>query len=459
MTDFSAVDYSPSTAVAGYDDPVPARRPYTWKRALAFACFLFVMSASILVAGKLYIVGVTPAHEVAMTGSIPEQLAKTVQEPGAMAFGDRDRLNILCLGVDYNYDKLDQHFTKWVRSDTMFVVSIDKKGETLNVVSIPRDLRVELPGLGEDKINAAYAHEETGDLKLARATVEHFLGIPMDHYVVVKEYAAKAIVDAVGGVTVNVDKDMNYDDNWGHLHIHLKKGVQKLSGDQAVGFVRFRHDEEGDRGRIRRQQQFLDSLLKELKKPSYTTYNEIAAIFKKNVETDLSTGEMIDIANIYRKFDRKKMKTARIDGEDVDIDQVSYIIPDEREKNRIVQRMLMNHDGFYPDEVKIEVLNGSDQPGAAREFANLLSAKGYNVVNIDTAAKKAGETYIEDHRNMPAADRALQDLMGQTLIVDGRSKIDPKADLTVVIGQDWRARYKAYEAQQAVSPADSTQPR
>lgn len=427
--------------------PQPNRSRYTWKRALVFTLFLVVMSVSIYVAGKSYIVAVTPASVIAQEGTAWEGGIKTLQSPGEVAFGLRDRLNILCLGVDYNYDNLAQHHTKWARSDTMFVISIDKKGQSLNVVSIPRDLRVEIPGVGTDKINAAFANKELGDLPLAKRTVETLLGVPMDHTVVIKEYAAVAIVNAVGGVSVNVEKDMDYDDNWGHLHIHLKKGQQKLNGDQAVGFVRFRHDEEGDRGRIRRQQVFLDALLRELKKPSYTTYNEVAKIFKENILTDLTVAEMIDVANIYRKFDRKKMKTAKLDGADVDIDGVSFIQPDETEIHRVVNRMLMDRQGFYPDEVKIQVLNGSGVEGAARGFADMLAAQGYDVTDVDLATTKAPETYIEDHRNLPDAHRALQDLMGKTRIIDGRSKVNPKADITIVIGQDWTTRAKPYESQ------------
>lgn len=424
------------------------KRRYGWKRALVFAFFLFVMSAVILVAGRLYVVSVTPASVIAANGSWVDAAIKTGEDPGAIAFAAKDRLNILCLGVDYNYDEKDQHHTKWSRSDTMFVLSIDRKGETLNMVSIARDLRVELPGFGLDKINAAYAHERDGDLKLAQATVEHLLGVPMDHHVVIKEYAAQAIVNAVGGVTVNVDKKMDYDDNWGHLHIHLKKGVQKLSGEQALGYVRFRHDEDGDRGRIVRQQVFIDALLRELKKPSYTTYNEVAKVFKENIETDLTIPEMIDIANLYRKFDRKKMKTAKIDGYDTEIGGISFIIPDEREIHRVASRLLMNNGSFFPDEVKIEVLNGSDVRGAARGFADVLVARGYNVVKVDQAPKPCPETYIEDHRNMPDATDAIQNLLGQTLIVDGRSQVNALADITIVVGQDWRTRYKAYETEQ-----------
>jgi len=432
--------------------PSPRTR-YTWKRALAFAFFVFVMSACILVGGKFYIVYVTPASIIAQEGSVWEGGMKTMQAPGEVAFGLRDRLNILCLGVDYNYDNKDQHHTKFARSDTIFILSIDKRGQVLNIVSIPRDLRVEIPGVGTDKINAAFANKETGDVPLARKTVEALVGVPMDHTVVIKEYAAQAVVNAVGGVTVNVEKNMDYDDNWGHLHIHLKKGVQKLNGEQSVGYVRFRHDEEGDRGRIRRQQQFIDALLRELKKPSYTTYNEVAKVFKENIQTDLTIPEMIDIANVYRKFDRKKIKTAKLDGDDVDIGGVSFIQPNDREIRRTCVRMLSDRQGFFPDEVKVQVLNGSDVKGAARAFADVLLARGYDVIDVDSTRKPAEETYIEDHRNLPQADQALQTLMGQTLIVDGRSKVNQKADITIVLGKDWAHRYKAYEAQGAALQA------
>ena len=172
-------------------------------------------------------------------------VVESMRHPGERAFGARDALYVLCLGIDYNHDSKGILYTKYARSDSVFVVRIDKQANTLSVVSIPRDMRVEIPGHGHDKINTAYSYKANGDLDLARKTVEQFLGVHIDHTVVIKPYAVEHVVDAFGGVDLDVERDMDYDDNWGNLHIHLKKGLQHLSGQQAVGYIRFRKDAEG----------------------------------------------------------------------------------------------------------------------------------------------------------------------------------------------------------------------
>src|SRR4029079_567203 len=99
-------------------------------------------------------------------------------------------------------------------------------------------------------------------------TVDQFLGIRIDYYVLVKLGAMQQFVDKIGGVPVDVEKDMDYEDRWGHLFIHLKKGLQTLNGQQMEGYMRFRHDAESDYGRMRRQQPDLRAGLHPLTAPS-----------------------------------------------------------------------------------------------------------------------------------------------------------------------------------------------
>ncbi|MBM3460612.1 MAG: LytR family transcriptional regulator [Armatimonadetes bacterium] len=432
-------------ATADHLMTTPARPRYTWKRLVVFCFTVFVLAVCILAAGFYYIVGIRYPE-----GENPiKQIYNVWQNPGSVAFRDKARLNILCLGVDYNTTRQGIRYTKWARSDTIFVISVDREAHSLNVLSIPRDVRAEIPGHGFDKINAAFSMKEMGDLQLSRATVEHLLGVPMDHTIVIKEYAASRLVDAIGGVTVTIDKDMDYDDNWGNLHIHLKQGVRRLNGEQAVGFVRFRHDEEGDRGRIRRQQQFLDALMKELRKPQNLTPNnvrEMARAIKENIDTTLSFGEILDIAATYKNFNRKNMVAAKVDGADVDYDGISFIEPDEHEKQRLVSRMLLGLKVQEPEDIKVEILNGSDIPGAAERLANIFRDRGYNVVNVGDAVNpvEPESHMITHHDDNDDTCRGIE----KTFFGQIKVYFDPKdtrSDVTVVIGHDWATRYKAYE--------------
>ena len=160
----------------------------------------------------------------------------------------KDKATIMIMGVDERSDDVG-------RSDTLMVATIDPQKNEASLLSIPRDTRVAIPKNGYDKINAAYAY---GGEKLTQRTVEDFLGIRMDHYVIINTHAFQKIIDAIGGIDIDVEKRMYYEDPWdddGGLVIDLRPGRQHMDGKTAVTYVRYR-DEEGDIGRVKRQQKF-----------------------------------------------------------------------------------------------------------------------------------------------------------------------------------------------------------
>ncbi|CAN0353737.1 unnamed protein product, partial [Phaeothamnion confervicola] len=172
-------------------------------------------------------------------------------------------------------------------------------------------------------------------------TVERFLHVPIHHYLVVRIKGAKKIIDALGGLPIDVEKNMDYDDNWGHLHVHLKKGPQLLTGEQAVGYARFRKDAESDRGRMRRQQQVIRAMVELLKSTKIATrFPQLAKAVKETLETDMSLAEMIDFARLYKGFDKKKMQTGQIEGDDALVGGVAMIIPYGPQNEKVVRRLL-----------------------------------------------------------------------------------------------------------------------
>ena len=214
--------------------------------------------------------------------------------------------------MDYNYDSKAQRHTSGARSDTILILRVERKGKQLSMLSIPRDLFV---GIGKnavhgyDRINAAYSF---GGEKLAMETLERVTGIKIDHYIVVKSDVVADMVDAIGGVPVEVEKQMDWDDNWAGLHIHLKPGKQVLNGEQAVGYCRFRHDEEGDFGRIQRQQKFLTALMKELKqKKNFKNYQELAGLVRAKMKTDLENRQLVGLAMLYKSFPLDNIRKGR----------------------------------------------------------------------------------------------------------------------------------------------------
>ncbi|NLZ38105.1 MAG: LCP family protein, partial [Firmicutes bacterium] len=168
---------------------------------------------------------------------------ETIQdEPG------KDITNIMVLGVD-------QRGSEAARADTIIIISMNNDTGEVAMISIPRDSRVEIPGRGLDKINHAMAY---GGINLMRATVEKLLGVPIHHYVYTNFAGFENIIDSIGGVNLNVERTITAGG------ITLQPGSQTLSGKEALAYVRFRKDSEGDFGRMRRQQQFLKAIAREV---------------------------------------------------------------------------------------------------------------------------------------------------------------------------------------------------
>ena len=227
--------------------------------------------------------------------------------------------NIVVMGCDIRKDDVG-------RSDTLFVAMLDKNNKNATLLSVPRDTRVKIKGHGWDKINAAFAY---GGHKLTQETVQDFLGIKLNNYVVVDFQGFKGLVDAVGGVDIIVEKRMYYYDPYANFEIDLKPGKQHLDGKTAMQYVRYR-DEEGDIGRIRRQQKFMMALYQEI--ASKNIIAKVPGVSKQimsMVKTDLSLKEMVELGNVMRDMMEKDgMKMSMVPGEPEYIDGISYWIPD-----------------------------------------------------------------------------------------------------------------------------------
>ena len=436
------------------------RRVPSWRRTALLLPVAVGLGYGALQAGNFYIDNVVPVQVVVDNNSsrggrvappresLPNSLEASavptptpqpnvLETPGLIAFGgDQERMNILVLGIDYDYTDKDQPTSKSARSDSTMVLSLDVKGSLLNVVSIPRDSRVEMwPNGGMDKLNAAYAY---GGLPLARSTVGHFLNAPLDHYVVVNVDAAAKIVDAIGGIEINVEKTMDYDDNWGHLHVHLKKGQRHLTGEQAMGYCRFRHDDESDRGRMRRQQQVIQVLLGKLHDPRIAAdIPKVASILKHSLDTDLRTAQILDLVRLYAGFDRKKMKTAQLAGEDAMINDISYLVPVDAKNKPIIRSLLKDPKDLVLEDARIEVLNGAGVSGVARQTADLLTSKGFQVVRVADADRKDYDTnlIVDRLQNSRVRSRLLQALPQAEV---EESSEPSNADITVIVGRGKR---------------------
>ncbi len=262
-----------------------------------------------------------------------------------MPFGPR-RQNILLLGVDASNNDTD--LWTGTRTDTIILVNIDPRSKSVNAISIPRDSKVYLPdNNGIQKINAAHA---IGGVGMTIKTVEDTLGVKIDKYIMVHDNAVKAIVDALGGVDVYVEKPMHYHDYSGKLHIDLAKGEHRLTPEQAVGYLRFRHDALGDIGRTQRQQWFLRGLLNELQKPeTIAKIPEIISVVQKYVKTNMSLYELTQYAAMTKHIDMDKIEIAMLPGAPNKKGYISYWILDPEKTQDVVNRLIYR-EKIHPEE-------------------------------------------------------------------------------------------------------------
>lgn len=393
-------------------------------------------------------------------------------------------MNILTFGID-NTNHIH-------RSDTIIVLHLDTEKNRIGVISIPRDTRVNMGKHGFTKINHAYAN---GGIKLLKKTVSDFLNIPIDHHVKINLNGVKAIVDQVGGVPVYVKKNLHYQDSAGQLNINLEKGHQVLSGQIATDYIRFRHDRDGDIGRIRRQQNFLRQLTKKIMgSGNILTSTKLIKKLSKSITTDLSFREIASLIQQFNTaFQTNNIHTNSIPGAVTLIKNVSYWRPDiigmdkvinttlfgfnaqgrpkqvltkihsapqkiitpdksasrdSRRKISLSEATRISQQGSIKDletkqklknKIKIEVLNGDGTPGLAKKFSLLIKKQGYHVTRYDNSqAFTYNETLLVDWKGDIQNTLILAELLSvepSNIIVYDRP--NKPLDVTIVVGHDW----------------------
>jgi polyisoprenyl-teichoic acid--peptidoglycan teichoic acid transferase len=235
-------------------------------------------------------------------------------------------MSFLLAGVDSTGDEIEG------RSDTMIVLTVNPEKESIKMLSIPRDTRTEIIGRGTtEKINHAYAW---GGVKMAIDTVEHFLDIPIDHYVSINMEGFIGIVDAIGGVTV--DNDFAFSQS-GYT---FPEGEQVLSGEEALAYSRMRkEDSRGDFGRNDRQREVVEAVILEAADiSSVSRAGEILDTVGSSVRTDLTLTEMWKIQSNYRGA-RHNVEQMAVTGENERIDGIYYVIVSEEDRQQVTNEL------------------------------------------------------------------------------------------------------------------------
>jgi len=213
-----------------------------------------------------------------------------------VAFSAHNQVSVLLVGLDHVPEKHGEEPVH--RSDSLILATTDFATKQVRLLSIPRDgWAMHYQGgteRGYDKLAHTYA---LGGIERTSETIGHLVGITPDFYVTVKFEGLAKLIDALGGLTVDIEKNMNYDDRRGNLHIHFKQGVQHLTGEEVVAYARFRHDTWGDIARMERQQKVMRLLLSELM--SARNIPRLPALVNamgECVETNLSPDQLLALA-------------------------------------------------------------------------------------------------------------------------------------------------------------------
>ncbi len=281
-----------------------------------------------------------PGMLIKAGGDITQLYTPKIQLP------DKDVVTLLILGCDVDYENSRPVEVKNSRgrSDSIMIARMDFKNNHIDLLSIPRDTAVRIPGYGIQKINAANA---IGGHELAQSTIKDVFGIDTDYYLVLNYDGFKKVVDKLDGVNLTVHKKMDYDDNWGNLHVHLRPGAQHLTGTQAMGYVRFRHS-DSDFMRAERQHEFIQAVKERVKSPSaFNSLPGAITAITESIASNLTEDQELALMNFARQVPPENMQVATMPS----YEGPSYVYCNVPKTREMIQRI------FYKDSGAPSIVN------------------------------------------------------------------------------------------------------
>lgn len=238
---------------------------------------------------------------------------------------EEDPWYILLVGIDRRPER------KVGRADTIMLLRVDPNRKIAHLLSIPRDSRVNIPGHGLDKINHSFAY---GGAPLLISTVEGYTGLDMNYYFQVDFEMFKEMVDAIGGVDFEVDQ------SWRGSNI--RHGLHRRDGEEALLLLSLRNYPDGDFTRIKHQQQFLSAAMKQMA-DSYIKGPELASIVAVHSKTNMDIGKMVTLGKAFVPSGAN-LQMATLPGKTGSLNGISYVFPDEKAKNELVEVMKKGED-------------------------------------------------------------------------------------------------------------------
>ena len=249
--------------------------------------------------------------------------------------------NVLVLGLDdaVNVDEAPEK-----RADAILLVSMENATGKVRILNIPRDTWVPMAQeKGETRLSHVYA---VGGAPLMVRTINQMFGISIHQYVVIDLDTFAKIIDAVGGIDIYVERDMDYDDPEAGLSIHMRQGYRHLDGVGAECYLRYRSDDLGDLGRTQRQQKFVKAFYaKLLRVDTLPKVPQIADILKQNVTTSAELFDSVHIGNVVRKLNAQPPRTIMLPGDFARDDDTVWIM-DRKATDKVI------HELFPPEEAE-----------------------------------------------------------------------------------------------------------
>lgn len=338
-----------------------------------------------------------------------------------------------------------------VHSDTIIFFCYNPIKKILDIISIPRDTKIDIPALKLRRINEVYAYYYRKDKNYKTASEGLIKNISLlfnnqvtiPYYLQINYNLFYKFIDTFNGIRIEIDEPMNYDDNAGNLHIHFQPGTYVLNGHKALEYVRYRNV-AGDIGRITRQQRFIKALIYKLVNPVYIIRLPLLLKFAINdMHTNLSFWDMANLFIEIKNINIKNIRMAQLPGnphgvlwvkDDKEIEHIIDIITNGNQTSKDVNSFILT-DKNIP--VRIQVFNASSIDGAALELAEKLRQHEFDVIdygNYPAVQKKS--QIIDMVGNLVATQK-----IGKLLNIDEiytRYDSHPMADIKIIIGEDYK---------------------
>lgn len=325
----------------------------------------------------------------------------------------KEPVNILVLGLDIgDVNQKDNESIK--RTDTIMVLHYEPKNNAASLISVPRDMLIKV-NKKNNKINAAYA---IGGEKLIQREVEKLIEADINYIVKIDYEGFRALVDAVGGVEMYIERNMYYDDDAQDLHIRFNKGeTVLLDGKKAEEFFRWRKNNDGtgfangDLDRIENQHKFINKLIEKCTSPAIiTNIKGILDVLPAYVKTNMSPSKIISYGLGLKDLDKSNVTTATLQGDLKTIGGASYVVYNRNmniETLGLLSGSEASNGTIKKKNLRINILNGTRITGLASRMSENLKTKGYSAIDtgntqersktiIKTNNKEMGKLIVED---------------------------------------------------------------